>query len=33
MVALQYSDGSAKFTAATKNSEINNALEDLIDIK
>jgi hypothetical protein len=33
IVALQYSDGSAKFAAATKKFETKGALESLIDTK
>jgi hypothetical protein len=32
-VALQYSDGPAKFAEATKNSEMKEAPEDPIDTK
>jgi hypothetical protein len=32
-VALQYSDGSAKFAAAMKKSETKDAPEDRIDTK
>jgi hypothetical protein len=32
-VALQYSDGSAKFIAATKNSKTGDAPENPIDTK
>jgi hypothetical protein len=31
--SIQYSDGSAKFAAAPKNSETKRAPEDLIDTK
>jgi hypothetical protein len=33
IVVFQYSDGSAKFAAAKKNSETKDALEDPIDTK